>query len=77
MQVLYQLSYGPMGGLANRTLVDRLGPWTLALAPEELTTQRFTPTAEDGPLGCAQTWRQTATIRPWTVTWSASSSIGA
>ncbi len=67
----------PYVGLANRALVDRLGPWTLALALEEFTTQRFTPTAEGGLRGCAQTWRQTATIRPWTVTWSASSSIGA
>ena len=74
MQVLYQLSYGPMGALyrmtAGRFPKLRLGS-RRARRPRLALSQLTTPGA--GP----QTWRHTATRRPCTVTWSAGSTIGA
>jgi hypothetical protein len=74
MQVLYQLSYGPIGALDRMTAgmdpVLQLGSCRARgprLAQSQLTPRWVGP----------QTWRQTATRRPCTVTWSAGRTIGA
>ena len=74
MQVLYQLSYGPNGALDRmpaggiRLLqLDGCRARRPRLTLSHLTTWRVP----------AQTWRQTATRRPCTVTWSAGRTIGA
>jgi hypothetical protein len=59
MQVLYQLSYGPIG-------VVRIACHTFEL----------TPSGGGGWPG-DQTWRQTATRRPWIVISSAGTMMGA
>lgn len=67
MQVLYQLSYGPVEvGMTGRALVAWSGPQAVPFRLRKLTPQ-------DAPSGQAwrvgpQTCRQTATSRPWTLT---------
>ena len=68
MQVLYQLSYGPIDAVDSPDSGGPVGFETPASALRKLTPQRVeTP----------HTWRQTATSLPWTVTCSASTRIGA
>ena len=55
MQVLYQLSYGPIG-----------------VASVACHFRDLTPCLDQGP-----TWRHTATSRPWMVTSSADTTMGA
>ena len=66
MQVLYQLSYGPVGDAWRQErwsfCLARMGP---CLAFSELTTRR-----------ARYTWRQTATSLPCTATCSAGSTRG-
>lgn len=66
MQVLYQLSYGPVG-------CERLaGSWSSGLAwrPRRFDRKSLHRSG-------AHTWRHTASNFPWMATWSASSTIGA
>lgn len=64
MQVLYQLSYGPMCA-GSEPAVRPVG-W------REHSLHRSRPRSGDG-----HTWRHTATRRPCTLTCSAGSTIGA
>ena len=75
MQVLYQLSYGPVGieGL-DLALVAGRGSWAVPFRCRKLTPQGVRPPAPPDT-GC-HTWRQTATSFPWMLTWSASRTIG-
>ena len=70
MQVLYQLSYGPVG-------CERLaGSWSSGLARRPRHFDRKS-LHRRGLRLCAHTWRHTASNLPWIATWSASSTIGA
>ncbi len=62
MQVLYQLSYGPIGTLGET---------------QALLCAHRAYTAGVHPVPLCHTCRQTATSFPWISTWSAESSIGA
>ena len=74
MQVLYQLSYGPVGIDGWPGAGRRDWPGGLAVRCRKLTPQGVRLL---GPpdTGC-HTWRHTATSLPWMSTWSASSTIG-
>ena len=85
MQVLYQLSYGPVGcvwhpecwwGCPRET---RHSGWPEGLAWRLLSLQRdlSRPHRPRRELGFCHTWRQTASNRPCTTTSSAGSTIGA
>jgi hypothetical protein len=81
MQVLYQLSYGPVGSVWQplrwwgdpRETLAAAGPKALLNALRAYTaTRRLLASA----LRPCHTWRQTATSRPCTSTSSAGSRIG-
>ena len=70
MQVLYQLSYGPVGGADTGWLENPAGPGAVSCAVGDYTAAGPRP-------GWPQTCRQTATSLPCTLTWSAGRTIGA
>ena len=70
MQVLYQLSYGPVGCADAGTLVGPVRPWGRVV--RLLSLHRGPPVTRT-----SHTCRQTATSRPCTLTCSAGSTIGA
>ena len=68
MQVLYQLSYGPISALGRPDPGDPVG----LKNPDLIALKAYTAAGPD-----LQSWRHTATSLPWTVTCSASTRIGA
>ena len=70
MQVLYQLSYGPVGCADAGTLVGPVRPWGRVV--RFLSLHRGPPVTRT-----SHTCRQTATSRPCMLTCSAGNTIGA